>query len=159
MVAMGEIPEDWHFAEALIEGGHNRSRSPSPSGQLLDPDAVSDAYGGLGAGTDARSRAQTLSASDPRPRAGTLSVSGTPAAGRSRASSSVQAQNVLDVLDTSAWGESIRRSFTTRASSVGARGSAEREASTEPMPPLPGARGSASSQGQGSERYDHEHEQ
>lgn len=34
--------------------------------------------------------------------------------GRSRASSAVSAQEVLDVLDNSAWGESIRRSFTLR---------------------------------------------
>ena len=33
---------------------------------------------------------------------------------RSRAGSAVEAQNVLDVLESSAWGESIRRSFSTR---------------------------------------------
>jgi len=38
--------------------------------------------------------------------------------GRSRANSSVAAQNVLDVLDNSAWGESIRRSFTIRRPSA-----------------------------------------
>lgn len=37
-----------------------------------------------------------------------------PVAGRSRANSSVERQNVLDTFDNSAWGESIRRSFTTR---------------------------------------------
>lgn len=37
-----------------------------------------------------------------------------PVAGRSRANSSVDRQNVLDTFDNSAWGESIRRSFTTR---------------------------------------------
>lgn len=36
------------------------------------------------------------------------------AAGRSRAGSAVEAQNVLNVLESSAWGESIRRSFSTR---------------------------------------------
>ncbi|KAH0238235.1 calcium channel-like protein subunit Cch1, partial [Aureobasidium melanogenum] len=124
---MRDIPEDWHFAEALIEG-HNRSRSPSPSPQHLDPDTTSDAYGGLGLGAGPRSRAQTLSASgsESRPRAGTLSVAGTPSAGgRSRAASSVNAQNVLDVLDTSAWGESIRRSYTTRGSTIGPHESAK----------------------------------
>ena len=35
-------------------------------------------------------------------------------AARSRAGSAVEAQNVLDVLESSAWGESIRRSFSTR---------------------------------------------
>lgn len=42
-----------------------------------------------------------------------------PEAGRSRASSAVSAQEVLDVLDNSAWGESIRRSFTLRRPSGG----------------------------------------
>ena len=37
-----------------------------------------------------------------------------PVAGRSRANSAVDRQNVLDTFDNSAWGESIRRSFTTR---------------------------------------------
>ena len=36
------------------------------------------------------------------------------AGARSRANSSVSAQDVLEVLDNSAWGESIRRSFTLR---------------------------------------------
>ncbi|KAI5245923.1 hypothetical protein E4T42_06591 [Aureobasidium subglaciale] len=151
-----DIPEDWHFAEALIEG-HNRSRSPSPSPQHLDPDATSDAYGGLGVGAGPRSRAQTLSATSPdsRPRAGTLSVAGASSTGaRSRATSSVNAQNVLDVLDTSAWGESIRRSFTTRGSTFEPRGSASRDASAEPMPPLPDTRPSSSSNAEGN---DHEH--
>lgn len=35
----------------------------------------------------------------------------------SRRNSAVSAENVLEVLDNSAWGESIRRSFTTRRSS------------------------------------------
>jgi hypothetical protein len=151
-----EIHEDWHFAEALIEG-YNRSRSPSPSPQHLDPDATSDAYGGLGLGAGPRSRAQTLSATSPesRPRAGTLSVAGTPSAGvRSRAASSVNQQNVLEVLDTSAWGESIRRSFTTRGSTVGPRGSASREAGAESMPPISDTRPSTSSHPEG---HDHEH--
>ena len=37
-----------------------------------------------------------------------------PASSRSRANSAVSAADVLEVLDNSAWGESIRRSFTTR---------------------------------------------
>ncbi|KAH0117799.1 calcium channel-like protein subunit Cch1, partial [Aureobasidium melanogenum] len=153
---MRDIPEDWHFAEALIEG-HNRSRSPSPSPQHLDPDTTSDAYGGLGLGAGPRSRAQTLSASGPesRPRAGTLSVAGTPSAGgRSRAASSVNAQNVLDVLDTSAWGESIRRSFTTRGSTIGPHGSAVRDTSVEPMPSISDTQPPTSSHAEG---HDHEH--
>ena len=42
-----------------------------------------------------------------------------PAAGRSRANSAVERQNVLDTFDNSAWGESIRRSFTTRRTGTG----------------------------------------
>ncbi|KAJ9647844.1 calcium channel protein [Coniosporium tulheliwenetii] len=42
-------------------------------------------------------------------------------AGRSRANSNVSAQDVLEVLDNSAWGESIRRSFTVRRPSQGDR--------------------------------------
>lgn len=42
--------------------------------------------------------------------------------GRSRAVSAVSAQNVLEVLDNSAWGESIRRSFTQRRPSNGSGG-------------------------------------
>ena len=155
---MRDIPEDWHFAEALIEG-YNRSRSPSPSPQHLDPDATSDAYGGVGLGAGPRSRAQTLTATSPesRPRAGTLSVAGTPSAGvRSRAASSVNQQSVLDVLDTSAWGESIRRSFTTRGSTVGPR-STSREPSAEPMPSVPDTRPSSSSHAEGLD-HGHPHE-
>jgi voltage-dependent calcium channel len=37
-----------------------------------------------------------------------------PVGGRSRAGSNVSAQDVLEVLDNSAWGESIRRSFSMR---------------------------------------------
>lgn len=37
-----------------------------------------------------------------------------PVGGRSRSGSSVSAQDVLEVLDNSAWGESIRRSFSMR---------------------------------------------
>ncbi len=39
----------------------------------------------------------------------------------SRRGSSVSAENVLEVLDNSAWGESIRRSFTTRRPERGSR--------------------------------------
>ncbi|MCJ1468760.1 calcium channel protein [Pseudocyphellaria aurata] len=41
--------------------------------------------------------------------------------GRSRAASSVDRQNVLDVFETSAWGESMRRSFTLRRSGTKGR--------------------------------------
>lgn len=44
--------------------------------------------------------------------------------GRSRAGSSVDRQNVLEVFDNSAWGESIRRSFTLRRN--GTRGGGSR---------------------------------
>ena len=44
-----------------------------------------------------------------------------PHGGRSRAGSSVDRQNVIDVFDNSAWGESIRRSFTLRRSGTRVR--------------------------------------
>lgn len=42
--------------------------------------------------------------------------------GRSRAASSVDRQTVLDLFETSAWGESMRRSFTLRRSGTRGRG-------------------------------------
>lgn len=45
---------------------------------------------------------------------GELHAGSADGAARSRANSSVSAQDVLEVLDNSAWGESIRRSFTMR---------------------------------------------
>ena len=43
-------------------------------------------------------------------------------AGSSRRGSNVSAENVLEVLDNSAWGESIRRSFTMRRPQANRRG-------------------------------------
>ena len=59
---------------------------------------------------------------------GGLSPSGgiSPVGGRSRAGSSVDRQNVLDVFDNSAWGESIRKSFTVRRTGTRRRGSQRR---------------------------------
>ena len=55
-------------------------------------------------------------------------ASRSPTGGRSRAPSNVN-QNVLDVFDNSAWGESIKRSFTTRRSGTrGGRGQASSSA-------------------------------
>ena len=47
--------------------------------------------------------------------------------GRSRAGSSVDRQNVMEVFDNSAWGESIRRSFTLRRSGTRGRGGSGHE--------------------------------
>ena len=84
-----------------------------------------------------------------------------PTHGRSRAGSSVN-QNVLDVFDNSAWGESIKRSFTTRRSGTrggrgqtsssgraqgtvrsrqGSRRESRRPSALEPPPPMPGEDG------------------
>ena len=66
-----------------------------------------------------------------------------PIGGRSRAGSSVDRQNVIDVFDNSAWGESIRRSFTLRRNGTRARGMGSRremnrrERSPDPPPPPP----------------------
>ena len=46
-----------------------------------------------------------------------------PVGGRSRANSAVDRQNVLEVFDNSAWGESIRRSFTLSRRATRGRGS------------------------------------
>lgn len=46
-------------------------------------------------------------------------LAGGSSAGSSRRGSAVDAENVLEVLDNSAWGESIRRSFTMRRPSRG----------------------------------------
>jgi hypothetical protein len=50
---------------------------------------------------------------------GDLSLSAPGSATSSRRGSAVSAENVLEVLDNSAWGESIRRSFTMRRPSRG----------------------------------------
>ena len=55
-----------------------------------------------------------------------------PQGGRSRAGSSVNRQDVIDVFDNSAWGESIRRSFTVRRS--GTRGGSSRPRGDRPDP-------------------------
>jgi len=60
-----------------------------------------------------------------------------PQGGRSRAGSSVSRNEVLDVFDNSAWGESIRRSFTTRRSGTKRRGSTRRGDRHDPMPETP----------------------
>ena len=53
----------------------------------------------------------------------TASGDGT-AAARSRANSAVSAQEVLEALDQSAWGESLQRSFSQRRRSPSPRGGA-----------------------------------
>lgn len=63
------------------------------------------------------------------PAAGSLNISHPPPSPtgqssegvRSRANSNVSAQDMIDVLDNSAWGESIRRSFTLRRPPPGSR--------------------------------------
>lgn len=49
-------------------------------------------------------------------------AAGGASAGSSRRGSNVSAENVLEVLDNSAWGESIRRSFTMRRPQADRRG-------------------------------------
>ena len=88
--------EDWQFAEALtgVSAGPpspTHSRSQSHQNYLYSE-------AGSGAAPDS---------DDARH------------GSRSRGNSNVTAQDVLDVLDNSAWGESIRRSFTLRRGSPG----------------------------------------
>ena len=71
-------------------------------------------------------------------------MEGSPIGGRSRANSALDRQNVVEMFDNSAWGESIRRSFTlrrngTRARATGTRREARRsQRPPEPDPPPPG---------------------
>ena len=60
----------------------------------------------------------TLSAQPDADYDGASSPNLSPQGGRSRAHSSVDRQNVLDVFEDSAWGESMRRSFTNRRSGM-----------------------------------------
>jgi hypothetical protein len=53
----------------------------------------------------------------------TVEVSGISSGHSSRRNSAVSAENVLEVLDNSAWGESIRRSFTMKRPSKSKSGS------------------------------------
>lgn len=85
-LSQSSISDDWQLAQAL-------SRPASRDGPGEGPS--SSPYRGHG---------RTLSTRDIADEA----------EGRSRAGSSVSAQDVLEVLDNSAWGESIRKSFSMR---------------------------------------------
>jgi hypothetical protein len=91
-VSQGSVLEDWQFAQAL-------SRPSSRDGPGEGPSSF-----GPGRGSPNRGHGRTLSTRD----------TGNESESRSRANSSVSAQDVLEVLDNSAWGESIRKSFSTR---------------------------------------------
>jgi voltage-dependent calcium channel len=86
--------EDWQFAEALtgMPPSPSHSRNPSQQAYLYHTD------GGNGGLSADREEGQH---------------------GRNRGNSNVSAQDVLEVLDNSAWGESIRKSFTLRRGSPG----------------------------------------
>lgn len=102
-------------------------RSPTRGGTSLSPfDAVGQSSGvgeeseEIDDGNGSWRLARALS-SAPSPLLEPATASGgsggsSPSRGHSRANSAVTAQNVLDVLDNSAWGESIRKSFSTRRS-------------------------------------------
>ncbi|KAL9080031.1 MAG: hypothetical protein Q9157_001115 [Trypethelium eluteriae] len=104
--------EDWQFAEALTGGGSSsgpstptttmtgatvHQRSQSHQHYLYSEGGAVAGAGGLAEPDESRH------------------------GGRSRGNSNVSAQDVLEVLDNSAWGESIRRSFTLRRGSPGRR--------------------------------------
>ncbi|KAH8663145.1 BcCCH1, calcium channel protein [Tricladium varicosporioides] len=84
-----------------------------------------ESFGGpLSPGTPGRSPQLSPRLSPHRPTNSTFSfegneLAGGSSAGSSRRGSAVDAENVLEVLDNSAWGESIRRSFTMRRPSRG----------------------------------------
>lgn len=79
--------------------------TPTTSPQRSPPSLVRQGSGGSDLGDSWHLAAQGI--------ASPLDVD-EPAGGRSRAASNVSAQDVLEVLDNSAWGESIRRSFSMR---------------------------------------------
>jgi hypothetical protein len=105
--SVGSIGDDWHLAEAL-------SRPTSRDG----------------AGSDNPFSATPRTPTTPQRHGRTLSTrdaaGGEDAESRSRANSNVSAQDVLEVLDNSVWGESIRRSFTTRRPGSGGEPSSPR---------------------------------
>lgn len=93
--------------------------SPSHSG---DHDAFQWGFDGMGE--------YSVSPPSGRSRAGSsvdrqlgLDPGAMPAGGRSRQGSSVNRQDVVEMFDNSAWGESIRKSFTVRRSGTRGRGS------------------------------------
>ena len=88
--------DDWQFAEALTGGSAGPSSPTHHRSQSHQNYLYSDGGVNLGAESDEARHG-----------------------GRTRGSSNVSAQDVLEVLDNSAWGESIRRSFTLRRSSPG----------------------------------------
>jgi voltage-dependent calcium channel len=104
--SVGSIGDDWHLAEAL-------SRPTSRDG--TGPGENTFASSGPKTPTTPGRHGRTLS---------TMDVPGgrEEAESRSRANSNVSAQDVLEVLDNSVWGESIRRSFTTKRPGSGESG-------------------------------------
>lgn len=96
-----------HDSGGLRHRGESRTGSPSRSGTVTPAlsthrPAVSESSASFQWGVDGTEEASQ--------------------GGRSRAASSVDRQNVLDVFETSAWGESMRRSFTLRRSGTRGRG-------------------------------------
>ena len=98
----GSMGENWHLAEAL------GSRPSSQDG---------------GSGSNNPFSAAPRSPVTPHRHGRTLSTRDATGSdndeARSRASSNVSAQDVLEVLDSSVWGESIRKSFSTRRPASG----------------------------------------
>ncbi|KAI9734913.1 MAG: calcium channel protein [Cirrosporium novae-zelandiae] len=123
-----EGDDEWSPSHSPTENWRGRSSSSASTG--IEPRAVSPTITDLRR-RDSRGSSLTLSdghtlspAMSPRTGSPTLALDGhqsplfpsgnvTPQ-GRSRQGSAVSAQGVMAALDSSAWGESIRRSFTTR---------------------------------------------
>lgn len=94
--SMGSIGDDWHLADAL-----SRPTSSDGAGGSSNPFATAPRSPVV-----PHKHGRTLSTRD--------AAGGDSDGGRSRANSNVSARDVLEVLDSSAWGESIRKSFSTR---------------------------------------------
>lgn len=97
---------NWQLAEALNlsrPSSPHTSVSPGPPGVWRSGSGAGSASG---AGVGVSSGLSRMSEMEEPPTAGT--------GARSRQNSDVSAQDVLEVLDNSIWGDSIRRSFTLR---------------------------------------------
>jgi len=140
-------PEVYVDDEADITKQAKTSASPSP-GALLSPNDITDprtsfiTYGTLDGQPQRERRGTDASMTNPFPPTDTRASpqlsphrptnsgfsfdgehgpSGVSSNASSRRGSAVSAENVLEVLDNSVWGESIRRSFTMRRPSRGTK--------------------------------------
>ena len=109
-------------ADGASPAHSDRSWSVSPQVSPQRSPALAPHRPSRSGGSSARSFAGSGFPWLDEPSGGGTSGDVSPVGARSRAASSVNRQDVLDVFDNSAWGESIRRSFTTRRQEDRSRG-------------------------------------